>query len=605
MSYNLKQNLTDDSANHHVFRMGVIGNCSYLAYIDIYADVKWLCLPAFDSSFIFGSLLDEKKGGTFSIQPAEAMASSNQYYLKNTNILVTEFSDNGWAFRVTDFAPRFYQYDRYFRPLMLVRKVEPLRGTPFIRVQCEPRGQYGTIIPETVQGSNHIRYLNLESQVRLTTDVPVSYILKMKPFVLTGTQYFVLTYGVPLEASLASTAEAFLEKTRDYWNKWVKTTAIPSLFQEELIRSALVLKLHQYEDTGGIIASGTTSLPEYPGSGRTWDYRYCWMRDTYYTLNAFSNIGHFEELEKYFIFIQNIIFNENSRIKPLYRINGEPVPKEVLADLAGYRGEQPVRIGNNAAFQVQNDVYGQVLVSLYPLFMDKRLNYYDPVKTLNIIRMLIEGIEKTIDEPDSGIWEFHKINQLHTYTLLFHWAGSKAACKMAHWLNDADLEKKARKLIEKTTRLIESCYVVKRKAYMQSQHGTYLDASGLQLIIMNYLDPHSQKARKFLHAIENELKNESGLLYRYIHDDDIGRQESSFLLCSFWYAEALACVGRLDEALNLVSRLTHFSNHLGLFSEDTGPDGSQWGNFPQTYSHVGLINAVYRISARLDNPIFL
>jgi GH15 family glucan-1,4-alpha-glucosidase len=586
-----------------MYNMGVIGNCSYLGYVDNTANVPWLCLPLFDSSFMFGSLLDEEKGGEFSIRPASEHFRSSQHYLKNTNILVTEFHVSDGHFSVTDFAPRFIQYDRYFKPLMMVRKIKPLSGNPVIRVKCRPVGDYGEVLPQTVPGSNHIRFLNLDAMVRLSSDIPLNYILDEKPFVLNDTRYLVLTYGVPLEAPLRSTAENFLDKTKIYWQEWVKTTSIPDLFQDHIIRSALVLKLHQYEDTGGIIASGTTSLPEHEKSRRTWDYRYCWMRDTYYTLNAFNRIGHFEEVEKYFNFIQNIILEEKDRIKPLYSIKGGRVDKVRELPLRGYRGHQPVRIGNDAVAQTQNDVYGQVLVSLLPLFLDHRLNYFDRDRTMAIVDWLLNKIEATIDTPDSGIWEFGEISQVHSYTMLFHWAGSRAGFKIAEFYSVEPLMKKARNLARKAAARIEKCYDPERKVYTQAIGSNKLDASDLQLITMNYLDPSSERAKDHLQALGKALTTANGMFLRYL-EDPLGKARTSFLVCYFWYAEALACVGKVDESYRLISKLLSYSNHLGLYSEDADAFGGQWGNFPQTYSHVGLLNAAYRLSIKQDKPFF-
>jgi GH15 family glucan-1,4-alpha-glucosidase len=587
----------------HRYNMGIVGNCSFIAYIDLNANVKWLCLPRFDSSFIFGSLLDETKGGEFSVMPSDSSFTSAQDYLKNTNILVTEFTSPEGKFSVTDFAPRFFQYDRYYRPLMLIRKIKLLSGNPKVRVTCRPVGDYGGVSAETVQGSNHIRYLNLDSQVRLSTQIPLNYILEGKSFVLTDTCYLVFTYGEPLEASIRSTAENFLDRTRSYWQNWVKTTSIPHIFQEQIIRSALVLKLHQYEDSGGIIAAGTTSLPEAEGAGRNWDYRYCWMRDTYYTLQGFNSIGHFEEIEKYFHYIYNIISRTVDRISPLYSVTGEAVDTVTELNLSGYLGNRPVRIGNDAVQQIQNDVYGQVLISLLPLFVDRRLNFYDSSRTLTLVKWLLERIEVTLDEPDSGIWEFGHLKQVHCYTLLFHWAGCRAAIKIARLLGDTELMEKGRSLAEAASLRIEQCYDPVRKVYTQAVGNPDLDASQLQLITMNYLDPKSQKARLHLQALEAELKTPDGLINRY-RKDERGSPDTSFLICSFWYAEALACTGRVGESFKLVSQLVNYANHLGLYSEDADYDGGQWGNFPQTYSHVGFINAVYRISIKFDKPIF-
>ncbi len=586
------------------YNFGVIGNCSFLAYIDTNANVNWLCLPRFDSSFIFGSLLDKEKGGEFSVMPNNGDFRSKQYYIKNTNILATEFEVEEGKFRVIDFAPRFNQYERYFKPLMLFRKIEPLEGNPFIKVKCHPVDNYGKNKPEISAASNHIRYLNLSSQIRLSTDIPLNYILGEKAFLLNETRYLVFSYGVPLEAPLSETAERFLKKTQDYWVNWVKSTSIPYIYQEEVIRSALVLKLHQYEDTGAVIASGSTSLPEINQGHRNWDYRYCWMRDTYYTLNAFNNIGHFEELEKYFDFIQNVILNEKQRIKPLYSITGDQAPDEKILLLEGYLKNKPVRIGNNANYQTQNDVYGQVLVSLLPLFADKRLDYIDIQKSKLVTEWLLDRIDEFMDTPDSGPWEFGTTNQLHCYTYLFHWAGSKSALKIGSIINNRAVTNKARSLITRAEKYIEDCFDPGRNAYMQSVGSKQMDAGNLQLITMNYLNPNGGRTLQHLKALEKQLFSDKNIYLRY-RQDDLGTARNTFIICGFWYAEALAAVGMIDKAFSVIETLNKSANHLGLFSEDADEELGQWGNFPQTYSHVGLVNAVYRLSTKLSKPIFL
>lgn len=587
----------------HQYNMGIVGNCSYMAYIDTHASVKWMCMPRFDSSFLFGSLLDSKKGGEFSITPSGEYTSTQQY-IPNTNVLTTEFKTEQGRFRVIDCAPRFYQYERYFKPLMLVRKIELLEGNPVITVKCTPVGNYGEMRPETVTSSNHLRYLNFDMPVRLTTDVPLSYIQEGQAFVLNQNRYLVFTYGDPLEAPLKATAEDFINKTVRYWQAWIKSTYVPDMYQSEIIRSALVLKLHQYEDTGGIIASGTTSLPEHNGSSRTWDYRYCWFRDSYYTLKAFNEMGHFDELEGYFNYIQNILMRESDRMQPLYTITGSKRLEEIHLPLEGYLGNQPVRIGNGAYFQIQNDVYGQVLVGLLPLFIDKRLSFSQKNSYKPLVDRLLNWIEKTFLEPDAGLWEFRNVKQVHTYTLLFHWAGSKAAAKIGVIMNDMDLIQRALKLEKIAVENIEKSYDPVRKVYTQAIGAEHLDASTLKMITMNYLDPNSQKAKDHLKALETLLKTEQGLFYRYVHQDDFGKPEATFLVCAFWYVDALACVGRVDDAIRTLDGILKYTNHLGIFSEDVGLDGSQWGNYPQTYSHVGLINAAFRIYKKMDIPNF-
>lgn len=583
--------------------MGIVGNCSYMAYIDTHAAVKWMCMPRFDSSFLFGSLLDKQKGGEFSITP-EGEFSSHQYYITNTNVLATEFTCAQGRFRVLDCAPRFFQYERYFKPLMLVRKIELLEGNPVITVKCRPVGNYGAMQSETVISSNHLRYLHFDMPVRLTTDVSLSYIQAEQAFVLNQNRYLVFTYGDPLEAPLKATAEDFINKTVRYWQGWIKSTYVPDMYQNEIIRSALVLKLHQYEDTGGIIASGTTSLPEHDGSSRTWDYRYCWFRDSYYTLKAFNEMGHFDELEGYFNYIQNILMNESKRMQPLYTITGSKELEEIHLPLEGYLGNQPVRIGNSAYFQTQNDVYGQVLVGLLPLFIDKRLSFSQRNNYKPLVNRLLNWIEETFLEADAGLWEFRNVKQIHTYTMLFHWAGSKAAAKIGVIMNDLELVNRALKLEQIAVSNIEKSYDPDRKVYTQAIDAEHLDASTLKMITMNYLDPDGQKAKDHLRALEELLKTEQGLFYRYVHQDDFGKPKATFLVCAFWYVDALACVGRVDDAIRTLDGILKYTNHLGIFSEDVGLDGSQWGNYPQTYSHVGLINAAFRIYKKLDLPNF-
>ncbi|HEV8511736.1 MAG TPA: glycoside hydrolase family 15 protein, partial [Cyclobacteriaceae bacterium] len=285
-------------------------------------------------------------------------------------------------------------------------------------------------------------------------------------------------------------------------------------------------------------------------------------------------------------------------------IIGDRTIEEKEIDLKGYLDNIPVRIGNDAYTHIQNDVYGQVLVGLQPLYTDERLVTRTRSKSLPLIHFLLDKISETMNQPDAGLWEFRNKQQKHCYTFLFHWAGSKAAAKIGKELNDISLESKAIKIQAEAGAQIEKCFDADRGVYTHAIGSSNLDASSLQLITMNYLDPATEKARKHLEVLEKELMTDKKLFYRYKHEDDFGFPESTFLVCAFWYAEALACVGRVQEASEALDRLVKFSNHLGIFSEDVGNDGSQWGNFPQTYSHVGLMNTAFRIARKLDVPMF-
>lgn len=591
----------------HKYEMGVVGNCSFMAYVNKDSNIDWMCWPKFDSSFIFGGLMDKEKGGEFRIEPNTDYYESKQSYIENTNVLVTDFESDYASYRVTDFAPRFEQHERNYRPLMLVRKIEPLKGTPRIKIKCKPKARYGDVEPEVYQGSSHVRYMGLGKQIRLSTNISLQYVMQEKAFILNETVYLILTWGVPLEGPVEDTAEEFLSKTIRYWRSWSKSTSIGSFHQSHILRSALILKILQYEDTGAIVASGTTSLPEHPGSGRNWDYRYCWMRDTYYTLNAFNNVGHFEELDAYFHYIENTTVSEEGRFQPLYTITGTKKIEEREFDLAGYQGNnKPVRIGNDAYTHIQNDVYGQVLTSLLPLYTDSRFTDSERISSSRLINHALDMIDKTMDEPDAGLWEFRNLAQQHCYTFLFHWAGACAGVKIAKVFGDEKMLAKSEKLRDQAAAKIEECFIPEKGYYAQAIGTTNFDASCLQLITMNYLDPSSDRAKKHLEALEGELKSADGLFYRYKHQDDFGEVKSTFLICAFWYVEALAAVGRVPEAIEIFEKLIKYTNHVGLLAEDVDSStGSQWGNFPQAYSHVGLMNAAYRISKKLDLPNFL
>tara|TARA_B100000925_G_scaffold291933_1_gene282623 strand:+ start:1782 stop:3575 length:1794 start_codon:yes stop_codon:yes gene_type:complete len=592
------------NSKKHTYPFGIIGNCSYMSYISTQGDVVWQCWPKFDSSFIFGSLLSKKNGGCFQISP-EKKYTSSQHYIENTNILVTHFKAEDGEFRVIDFAPRFLNYERHHKPISLFRKVELISGSPLVKIKCRPVGNYGSSKAKTSIGSNSINYLGLDKKVRLTTDASLTHIENETPFSLTENKHLVLTWGNPLEAPLQQTFEDFFQRTKDYWQRWIKATNIPNIYQSHVIRSALLLKLHQYEDTGAIIASGTTSLPEHPGSGRNWDYRYCWIRDSYFTLNALIGLGHFNEAEKYAHWIQDVVVKNKNNLQPVYKICGDPEIKESSLDLEGYMNNGPVRIGNEAYVQKQYDVFGQMILSLEPLYTDKRVNKITPPPPIELIEQLLDEINKVMDEPDAGIWEFRGIKQRHAESYLFHWAGANAAIKIAKSFNNNSLQKKANDIVERSSIEIEKCYDDKKEVYGMSQENKDVNASEFLLITMQYLTD-IEKSKKHISALEAELKTNGDLIYRYLALDDFGTTESTFLICGFWYAESLIEIGQLKRAREVFESLLEKSNHLGIYSEDICPkDFSQWGNFAQTYSHVGLITTAQKLARKLNKPGFL
>ena len=587
----------------HRYNLGITGNCNYLAYVRADSAVQWLCWPFMDSSFIFGSLVDDKKGGTFQIIP-DLPVANKQRYVENTAIIVTNLKCEDGEFDVIDFAPRYQANNRYNKPLQFFRKIKRISGQPRIKIKCEPRGNYGESVPSVFVGSNHINYRGLHINLRLTTNGPKTYILEERSFLLTEDIYLILSCDEPFDSPLKETYEEYYYKTREHWRMWVKETYIPNLFQKELIRSIITIKLHQYEDTGAILAAGTTSLPEYPGSGRNWDYRYCWLRDSYFSLGALNSMGHFEEAERYLQFIHNIL-RDVKKLQPMYRLNGQSEMVERDLDLEGYMGNRPVRIGNAAYTQKQFDAYGQVILSLLPLYTDERIIYRDQVMNTDIIKDLLNEIEKRMDEPDAGTWELRGRKAKHVGTYIFHWAGSKAAYKIAEYYNDNELKEKAIKITKLSELNIEKCYSEEYECYMADQDQGHFDATGFLLIILNYLQPGDVRTTKHFQRLQKELMSPEGMIYRYKTPDDFGDTHACFTICTYWYIESLICLNFLKEAEDSLKNIIQHANHLGLLSEDlSSEDGGQWGNFPQTYSHVGLINAVGRLARKRDQMVF-
>jgi len=582
--------------------LGIIGNCSYNALLSD-GSVEWLCWPRPDSSFVFGPLLDRERGGAFTVEGVDA-DDVRQEYVENTNVLRTVFSGPNGAFELLDFAPRFALYDRFFKPSMLVRILRPLSGEPRARVRCRPTYEYGLAEIASWRASNHIEYSGFPTPVRLTTNVPLTYVEDERPFLVDDDQHLVLTWGEPLEAGLEETAERFLERTLDYWRRWVKGTRVPRDYQSEVIRSALALKLHQYEDTGALLAATTTSLPEHPGSGRTWDYRFCWLRDAYFTLNAFERLGHSEEMERFLEYLRNIAEEGEGVLQPAYRINGAADAAErELEHLSGYNGDGPVRIGNQAFEHVQNDVYGEMVLAVSRLFLDTRfVGEIPPQTAVGIVQDLLDQMEARLEEPDAGLWEFRERSRLHCFSVLMHWAGARRAVEVAEALGAEELAARARDVERRAGELLDTrCWNDEVGALTQVAGGSELDAALLLAVHLGYLESNDPRATSHVDAIRARLSVDGGLLRRYSAPDDFGTPHAAFTVCTFWLVEALAILERTDEARELFDYLLSLHNGLGLYSEDILPDTlEQSGNFPQTYSHVGLINAAFRLSRRWD-----
>jgi GH15 family glucan-1,4-alpha-glucosidase len=577
--------------------LGLIGNCQFSALVARSGAVAWCCLPRFDSDPVFASLLDDE-GGQLLVAPARG-GMGVQRYLPNTNVLETRFTDETGSFRVLDFAPRFVMHERHFRPTTLVRMIEPLDGTPMVRVLCDPHLGWTRKRPAQIRGSNHITFEGYSEPLRVTSDVPMSY-LDGKPFALGARRHLVLTYGAPVEEPLPALCHRFLDATVRYWQRWVKHCNIPPFYQEEVIRSALALKLHCFEDTGAIVAALTTSIPESPGSGRTWDYRYCWLRDAYYVLAALRLLGHFEEREKFTQYLLDIVGRTPEfDLKPLYRIDGNTdLEESILADWPGFEGGKPVRVGNGAATHLQNDVFGELVLALAPVFLDDRFREERSPHTLKLVEGLARKAISVAGKPDAGIWEYRTEWQPQTFSSLMCWAAADRMALVAERHKTpvvGEFRQAASRIREE---ILAHAWNPDVGALVSTYGGRELDAAMLQAVQLRFLPTNEPRLNGTVDAIRRGLGRE-GWLLRYHNDDGFGRPEVAFVICTFWLVEALGQLGRTDEARQLLDQMRGTMSPLGLLAEDYDPNTRRmWGNFPQAYSHVGMIHAAFAAAPR-------
>ncbi len=590
-----------------MYSYGLIGNCQASALISKQGSIDWLCLPRPDSPPVFGKLLDPN-GGCFSIEPI-GKYYTEQKYIENTNVLVTNFyCEDGSEYSVTDFCPRFELYNRKFRPCTLIRIVEVKKSSPIIRVKIDPINGWDKKRPSFIRGNSHLKYKIRDENLRVSTNMSITILTEGLSYNLIETIYFNLTWNHSLEDNIIRVSKDFLEQTIHYWRTWVKHCTIPSYFQKETIRSALILKLHCYEDTGAILAALTTSLPEEFGSERNWDYRHCWLRDAGFVLSAFHKLGHFEEMEGFLHYLLNVAnLNEinNEGLKPVYSLDMTvPLPEIEHSSWEGYAHSKPVRSNNQAASHLQIDVYGEMILALCPIFFDERFNYLRTAELESLIVKLVKNCELNISKSDAGLWEFRDGWQEHSFSNLMCWAGIDRVISIHKrgFLSQFNLSN-LYKLMEKCQQSIESA--ITDGSLRNGPQDKSFDASLLFLPLLRY--PNIELCKKTVMDIYENLQvkddsnNPTGFLFRYLRKDDFGIPKSSFLICSFWLTKALVEIDNKELALEVIKKAIQSANHLGLFSEHFIPqENLQCGNFPQAYSHVGLINSAFSVSPSWD-----
>jgi GH15 family glucan-1,4-alpha-glucosidase len=579
--------------------LAVIGNCRTAALVDTSARLVWWCFPRFDGDPVFCRLLagDEEKG--FSDVLLDRVANIESEYQRNTPVVTTVMTaQDGAAIRITDYAPRFRNFGRITRPPQLVRMIEPIAGLPRITIRFRPTHNYGEQMPQRSLGSNHIRYWGGETSVRLTTDAPLGYIEKEAPFLLTKPVHMVFGPDEPYPSELASDCRDMLQRTREYWLEWVRRLSIGYDWQEAMIRAAITLKLSNFEETGGIVAALTTSIPEAPGSGRTWDYRYCWVRDAYFVVKALNRIGATRTMEDFIAYTLGIAAADSDALNPVYGI----VPNEKLTEwtaphLKGYQGNGPVRVGNAAVEQIQHDAYGSIILAATPMFYDRRLPQPAGVPEFRLLEKLGTKAAELANEPDAGIWEYRGRKRLHTHSSAMCWAGVSRVAAIAARLGLSDRATHWNKIAEAIqNEILERNWNPKRGAFTAAVDTDDLDASVLLLPELGLIDAHDPRFISTVKAIDQELLREHHVM-RYAGEDDFGLPETAFLVCRFWLIDAWHLLGRVEEARNMFRDALEMRNRYGLLSEDVHPrTGALWGNFPQTYSMAGLITTGMRLS---------
>jgi GH15 family glucan-1,4-alpha-glucosidase len=582
--------------------LGLIGNSRASALVDPHAGIVWWCHPRFDSDPVCCALLSgQARPETGYVDVLlHGQVRSEQRYLPNTPILVTRlFDDSGNAIEVVDFAPRFHQFGRMFNPAMLVRRICRIEGRPRVTVRTRLAARYGEASAERTVGTHHIRFGAGDHALRLTTDIPITYVVEERPFHLTREVTMLFGADETLAGSPGDVGRQFAEQTQAYWQRWVRNLAIPFEWQDVVIRSAITLKLNAFDDSGAIVAAVTTSIPEAPGSGRNWDYRYCWLRDAYFVVNVLNRLGATGTMLKYLNFIMDVVAESGEQpLQPVYGISGESALDEWVAPaLPGYRGMGPVRVGNAACFQTQHDVYGEAVMAAAHAFFDRRIEHGADEQILVELEKLGHRAIAHYRDPDAGLWELRGSRRVHTFSSLMCWAACDRLGRIAAQLRlperQAFWSGHARRIHEA---ICANAWNESMQSFTSTFGGDRLDASLLLLAETQFLAPTDPRFASTVRAIESRLRRGDFLL-RYDEQDDFGMPETAFLVCTQWWVLALAALGETARARAIFEKLLEIRSPLGLLSEDVHPETLElWGNYPQTYSMVGLIQCAMRLS---------
>ncbi|MFC4097122.1 glycoside hydrolase family 15 protein [Euzebyella saccharophila] len=580
---------------------GIIGNCRSAAVISKMGSVDWCCLPEFDSSSVFAKLLDEKIGGSFGFEVDEAYEIT-QTYVENTAILCTKYENGEDVFEVYDFMPRYHlTAGGYHSPPEIVRFIKYISGKPKVKVLYDPKLEYAIGETKTYVKHNFIASLTHAEKfdtVFLYTSFNKNAVVEGREIEITEDGYFLLGYNEKILLPNTEKVYLDLERTKVYWLNWSNNTPNYRKYNAEISRSAITLKLLSYDKTGAVLAAATTSLPETIGEVRNWDYRFCWIRDASMVVKVVSELGHKNVAKRYLQFIIDLIPDKDEKLQIMYGINKEKkLTEETLDHLSGYEGSKPVRVGNAAYIQRQNDIYGILMDVIYENLHKFSTDIANGEDIWSITKGIVWIVDKHWKEADKGIWEFRSEDRHFTFSKVLCWTAIDRAIKVAKIFNKHHKIEKWKPLRDEIwADIYENAWNEEVQAFTQSYGSKHLDASVLLMESYGCIDAKHEKYVSTVEAIERELSND-GLLYRYKNEDDFGLPSSSFTVCTFWFVNSLFKIGQEEKAMEYFDRLLSYSNHLGLFSEDIDFKTKRLlGNFPQAYSHLALIECAINFS---------
>ena len=589
---------------------GVIGNCRSAALVSKYGSIDWCCLPDFDSPSIFAKLLDNEKGGFFSISVGDNYTIS-QKYINRTNVLCTEFKSVDGTFEVIDFMPRYKSNDiDYFAPAEIYRYIKLISGKPTFRVQYFPAFNYAREDVSNIIEDNYIKTYSRQTPtdcIYLYSSLNFNDILNKVEITLTENHFLLLSYNQKLIDIDIVRVYMDFQRTKVYWLNWTNHSKKYEKYSDPITRSLLVLKIMSFQPTGAFLAALTTSIPETIGEVRNWDYRFCWLRDASMSVETMLKMGHYYSAQSFMDYVKGILKSKTDTFQVMYGIRGERELSETeLPHLSGYKNSRPVRIGNAAFYQKQNDIFGYLLNVVYQYYQ----NFPGTLDEIEDMWEIVRNISLTVsthwEKPDKGIWEIRNDEHHFVFSKVMSWVAMDRASNIAKLLNQKHYMEAWRSIANDIKEdVFKNGWNDELQTFTQTYDNSELDASLLLMSEYGFIEANDLKYQRTVLAVKNALFYK-GLVYRYKNRDDFGKPTSSFTICTFWLIQALFRIGMKEEAKIIFENLLTYGNHLGLFSEDIDFSTKRLlGNFPQAYSHLALINTATLFSEEKFIPKYI